>query len=80
MPSQIIPKNAFPFGTNPTPETLSGFPEGKIRIRLRNNDVAWVFIRTDKETIRCIPRQSSPGHWYFDPNLVKGRNIRAVAA
>lgn len=54
-----------PLGVVPVPK-LVGFPKGKIRIRMRNEDFVRIFIRTKRRFICTIP-VASCGRWHYFP-------------
>ena len=60
----------IPFGLT-VPLPLVGFPEGKARIRIRQDEFARVFIKTESETIGFYPTESD-GAWV--PGYESGRN------
>lgn len=49
------------YGIMPTKE-LTGFPEGKKRIRMRRNSFLWVFVKTS-ESIRQFKVKEIDGKW-----------------
>jgi len=44
------------------PKPLKGFPEGKIRIKLRCNDFAKAFVKTN-DSIRCFVMYDDGKYW-----------------
>jgi len=64
-----------PFGVGPIPK-LVGFPKGKIRIRMRNDDFVRIFIRTKRRFICTIPVASPAGRWHYFPAFNYGINAR----
>lgn len=63
-----------PFGVVPVPK-LVGFPKGKMRIRLRNDDFVRIFIRTSKRFLCTIP-VAYGGRWHYFRGFDQGRTIR----
>lgn len=70
MPA-IIGKSIV-FGV-PESKPLSGFPTGKVRLKLRNDDFAKAYVRT-ASGIRVFHLEDSGEHWI--PALEQGRNER----
>ena len=62
-----------PFGSGIEVPELSGFPEGRVRIRMRNDDFVKIRIKTDDGIKEFIPRESS-GKWV--PFAETGSNQR----
>jgi len=60
------------FGTD-APLPLKGFPRGKYRVRLRPNEFAKVYIKTENG-IREFIAEITDGHWTPGPEMA--RNIR----
>lgn len=50
-------------------------PEGRQRIRLRNNKCAELFVKTP-EGIRRFVLENKEDCWWVNPKLEQGRNIR----
>jgi len=50
---------------------LRGFPEGRVRIRLRNDDFAQAYVKT-ATGIRCFYLYEVDGHW--QPSFETARN------
>ena len=67
----IIAKSNFVWGIQPL-RILKGFPEGRIRLRLRNKAVAKAFVRT-ADGIRVFTIKSD-GDWWV-PGCELGRNL-----
>ena len=63
-----------PFGVRPIPK-LVGFPKGKLRIRMRNDDYVRIFIRTPRRFIATIPVEFG-GRWHYFPAFNHGVNAR----
>lgn len=55
---------------------LIGFPEGKLRLRLRNKSVAHAFVKTTT-SIRQFLVIREHGYWTAGPEV--GRNIRPIS-
>ena len=54
------------------PLPLEGFPEGKVRIRMRSNNIVNVFVKTADGIMRFVP-EIKDGRWH---PLEVGRNCR----
>lgn len=50
-------------------------PPGKQRLRMRNNSVAKLFVRT-ADSIRCFVLEDRDHYWSVNPNLEQGANHR----
>jgi len=66
----ITISNPCVYGIQPV-KPLIGFPEGKVKIRLRSNDFAKVFIKTQSGVRQFIPEEKD-GAWH--PRAELGRN------
>jgi hypothetical protein len=55
------------------PLPLEGFPQGKVRVRMRNDCVATAFVKTPKGITRFTIKEDD-GKW--KPHHILGRNIR----
>jgi len=64
-----------PFGCVPCPG-LKGFPKGKIRLRIRNDDFVRIFIRNRSRFIATVPVIEG-GFWHYCPELNQGINIKS---
>lgn len=74
MSTIISNANSMIFGCLPMLPTR-GFPEGRIRIRLRNDDFAEAYVFSP-QGIRCFYiKESECGDWW-EPAFEKGRNYR----
>jgi hypothetical protein len=60
-----------------TPLPLKGFPQGKVRLRIRNNDFVHAYVKT-KEGIRHFIVAEKDGFWV--PEYEQGANHREDAA
>ena len=63
------------FGVRP-PKPIAGAPDGKQRLRLRNNCAASLFVKTS-EGIRHFKLEDLGDHWFCNQNLEQGRNLRS---
>ena len=57
------------------PLPLAGFPEGRVRLRLRNNSFAMAYVKT-KDGIRCFVIGEMDGMWVPVTEFEQGRNVR----
>ena len=57
------------------PKPVEGLPAGKVRIRMRNTSPARAYVRTENG-IRHFILVDQGDHWYADPRLEQGRNVR----
>jgi hypothetical protein len=64
-----------PFGCVPCPG-LKGFPKGKIRLRIRNDDFVRIFIRNRSRFVATIPVIEG-GFWHYCPDFNQGINIKS---
>ena len=64
------------FGVVPV-RPIVGLPHGKVRVRLRNNDFARVFVRNGYGTRQFVIGVNEEGMWY--PAAEQGRNVRPDA-
>lgn len=68
----IMTGKTIAFGTD-APLPLKGFPRGKYRVRLRPNELAEVYVKTE-DGIRKFAAEIVDGHW--TPIAEIARNIR----
>lgn len=66
-----------PFGMQPC-GGLVGFPEGRKRIRQRNDKAARVYVKTESGIREFIPELGEGGVWLCDYRLEQGSNQREV--
>lgn len=52
---------------------LRGFPDGKIRIRMRNDDFAWAFVKTNNGIRKFVILDSGE---FWEPIYEQGSNQR----
>jgi len=72
----VIRKNQqVPFGCVPCPG-LKGFPKGRIRIRIRNDDFVRIYIRNHRRFIATVPVIEN-GFWHYCPELNQGINLKS---
>jgi hypothetical protein len=58
------------------PKRLRGFPKGRKRIRMRNNDFVYVFVRPKEGGIRKFLVEERNGEWWAVHE--QGANINVV--
>jgi len=74
MSVKLIGDTSIIWGVRPT-LPLKGFPEGKIKLRLRNNSFAKAFVKT-KQGIRSFYVAEKDGFWI--PKYEQGSNNMEV--
>lgn len=57
------------------PKPLRGFPEGRVRLRLRNDEFARAFVRTPEGIRHFIVQETPDGFWEPVPGCEQGRNV-----
>lgn len=57
------------------PKPIRGAPAGRQRIRMRNKSGAKLFVKT-ADGIRCFIIEDGGDHWFVDPKLEQGRNVK----
>ncbi len=57
------------------PMPIVGAPEGRQRLRMRNNSAAKLFVKTT-DGIRSWVLEDKGDHWFVNPRLEQGRNLR----
>ena len=55
------------------PKPLAGFPDGRLKLRMRNKDFAKVFVRTTSSTRHFLVKESKD-KTYWIPGVELGRN------
>jgi len=65
--------NGAIFGVQ-NPKPLAGFPQGRIRLRIRNTDFARAFVRTPSGIRHFIVKDTGEK---WEPMLEQGRNERS---
>jgi len=68
----IIINNRVPFGLV-DPLRVEGFPEGRVKIRIRPGEFVRIFIKTQNGIREFYPKEEN-GKWV--PNIEKARNHR----
>jgi hypothetical protein len=59
------------------PKPIFGAPEGRQRLRLRNNNWAKLFVKTPT-AIRCFVLEDCGDRWFCNPRLEQGKNMRFI--
>jgi len=54
---------------------IFGAPEGRQRLRMRNDVAAKLFVKTN-DGIRCFCLEDCGDRWFCNPKLEHGRNVR----
>lgn len=57
------------------PKPIIGAPAGRQRLRMRNTSTARLFVKSETG-IRSFALIDMGHHWYCDPKLEQGRNVR----
>lgn len=57
------------------PKPITGAPEGRQRLRMRNTSLARLFVKTDSG-IRHFILEDKEDTWFCNPQMEQGRNVR----
>ena len=55
------------------PKPLKGWPKGRVKLRIRNNDFVYAYVRTE-EGIVCYSVAEKDGYWI--PGYLQGINFK----
>jgi hypothetical protein len=59
------------------PREMLGFPAGKVRIKMRHDNFARVFVKTCSGILETVPMVDADGNWHFNPRFTQAINWRA---